>query len=88
VLSDGVVSLIRTYVPLGVGLAVTYLARELGVVLDEDTSAMASSAAVAVVTAVYYAAARALESRWPALGVLLGAAKTPSYPGGEGSARQ
>nr|PZN23927.1 MAG: hypothetical protein DIU75_04190 [Mycolicibacterium hassiacum] len=87
-LSDGVVSLIRTYVPLAVGVAVTYLARKLGVVLDEDTSAMASSAAVAVVTAVYYAAARALESRWPTLGVLLGAARAPSYPGGEGSARQ
>lgn len=78
-LNDGVVSLIRTYVPLGVGLAVTYLAQTFGVVLDEDTSAMASSAAVAIVTAVYYAAARALESRWPALGVLLGASKAPSY---------
>lgn len=87
-LSDGVVSLIRTYVPLAVGVAVTYLARELGVVLDEDTSAAASAVAAAVVTAVYYAAARALESRWPALGVLLGAARAPSYPGGEGSARQ
>jgi len=88
VLNDGVVSLIRTYVPLAVGVAVTYLAQTLGVVLDEDTSATASSAAVAIVTAVYYAAARALESRWPALGVLLGAARAPSYPGGEGSARQ
>nr|PZN20457.1 MAG: hypothetical protein DIU80_20245 [Chloroflexota bacterium] len=87
-MSDAILSLIRTYMPLAVGVAVTYLARELGVVLDEDTSAMASSAAVAVVTAVYYAAARALESRWPALGVLLGAARAPSYPGGEGSARQ
>lgn len=78
-LNDGVVSLIRTYVPLAVGVAVAYLAQTFGVVLDEDTSAMASSAAVAIVTAVYYAAARALESRWPALGVLLGAPKTPSY---------
>jgi len=82
------VSLIRTYVPLAVGVAVAYLARTLGVVLDEDTSAMATSVAVAVVTAVYYAAARALESRWPALGVLLGAPTAPTYPGGEGAARR
>jgi len=83
VLNDGVVSLIRTYVPLAVGVAVTYLAQTFGVVLDEDTSAMASSAAVAIVTAVYYAAARALESRWPALGVLLGANRAPTYPRSE-----
>jgi len=88
VLNDGVVSLIRTYVPLAVGVAVTYLAQTLGVVLDEDTSAMASAVAVAVVTAVYYAAARALESRWPALGVLLGAAKTPAYPARAGEVRR
>lgn len=87
-MNDYVISLIRTWVPVGVGLVITWLARKLGVVLDEDTSAAASAVAAAVVTAVYYAAARALESRWPALGVLLGAPKTPSYPGGEGSARQ
>ncbi|MBX6382010.1 MAG: hypothetical protein IRZ07_03400 [Microbispora sp.] len=87
-MNDYVISLIRTWVPVGVGLVITWLARELGVVLDDDTTATAATVAVAVVTAVYYAAARALESRWPALGVLLGAAKTPAYPARAGEVRR
>jgi TRAP-type C4-dicarboxylate transport system permease small subunit len=77
--SDYIVSLVRTYVPVGVGVALTFLARELGVVLDEDTSAMAATVSVALVSAAWYAAARALEARFPALGVLLGAPRAPEY---------
>lgn len=78
-MSDYIVSLIRTWTPVGVGLALTWLAREANIVLDEDTSAMASAVAVALVSGAWYAVARALEARVPALGVLLGAAKAPAY---------
>jgi hypothetical protein len=82
-MNDYAVSLIRTWVPVGVGFALTWLAREAGIVLDESTGAMATAVAVAVVTGVYYALARAVESQWPGVGrvlVALGAAKAPTYP--------
>lgn len=81
-MDDYVVSIIRTWVPVAVGTALTWLARELGIVLDKDTSAMATAVAVALVIAVYYAAARAVEQRWPAVGrvlVALGLRKSPQY---------
>ena len=82
-MNDYITSLIRTYVPLGVGFALTWLAREAGIVLDDNTSAMATAVAVALVTGAYYAAARAVEQHWPAVGrlfVAFGLAKAPTYP--------
>lgn len=78
-MSDYVVSLIRTAVPAGVAAVLTYLATRWGIGLDEDTSAQIAVGATAVVTAVYYAIVRALETRWPWFGKLLGKAKTPTY---------
>lgn len=77
---DQLISIIRTSVPLGVGLVVTFLATELGIVLDEATSAQAAAVAVTVVSGAYYAAVRALEERWPVAGTLLGSSRAPHYP--------
>lgn len=76
------VSLIRTYVPIVVGVALTWLARKAGIVLDEGTGAMASVVAVAVISAAYYTVARAVEERFPMIGrifVALGFGSAPAY---------
>ena len=77
-MSDFVTSLIRTYVPTGVGIVVAWITAA-GVELEAGTELALSGAIVAVVTAVWYFAARLLEARWPAAGYLLGVAKTPVY---------
>jgi uncharacterized membrane protein (DUF441 family) len=69
------VSLIRTIVPIVVGSIVAELARR-GVDID---GAAVGQAVTAICIAAYYAAARALERRWPAAGWLLGQAKPPTY---------
>lgn len=78
-MSDFVVSAIRTYAPIAVGLALTFLAREAGVVVDTDTEAGLTAGLVGLLSAAWYALARWLESRWPALGWMLGAPKAPTY---------
>jgi hypothetical protein len=81
-LNDYIVSLIRTVVPVGVGAGLAWLARETGIVLDEETGAMATVVAVALCIGAYYALARAVEQRWPGLGrvlVALGAGSAPAY---------
>jgi hypothetical protein len=70
-LGNYLISLIRTFVPVAVGAALTWLATHFGIVLDSHTSAQVTIAAVGLVVAAYYAAARAIERRWPALGRLL-----------------
>lgn len=84
-MSDLIPSLIRTYVPLLVSwLAGLLIAR--GVEVSTETQLALASALGAIVAAVYYAAVRAAEKRWPALGVLLGSKKTPSYGGSDSEA--
>lgn len=79
-MTDYLASLIRTYVPVGVGAFLTWLASNTGVVIDEQTQAQGVLFFGAILTGVYYAAVRALEKRFPAFGVLLGIAKPPVYP--------
>jgi hypothetical protein len=81
IVNDYIVSLIRTWVPVAVGGALTWLASRTGIVLDENTSAMAATVAVALVTTAYYTAARSLEQKWPRLGralLTLGLTKAPA----------
>ena len=78
-LHDYLVSLIRTAVPAGVGLALAWLARETGIVLPEDLSAELTLAAAGAAIGAYYAAVRALEVRWPWVGRLLGSRRQPVY---------
>jgi hypothetical protein len=76
-------SIIRTYVPIAVGALASWLLT-VGLELDADGQAGLIVFLTGLSQAVYYAAVRALETRWPGVGVLLGAAKTPdAYSKGE-----
>lgn len=68
-------SLIRTYVPLLVGLFGPALTNALGLTDAEVTATL-----VVVITAVYYAVVRVVETYvTPKIGVLLGYVKQPVY---------
>lgn len=76
---DQLASLIRTWVPIGVGFALTLLARKYGIVIDDTISTSLTTGLAALVAAVYFAVVRALETRWKPLGWLLGLAVAPKY---------
>jgi hypothetical protein len=78
-LSNFVLSLVRTWVPIGVGFALTWLASTLKIVVDPSSQAGLVALCVAVLSAGYYFLARLLEKQFPWLGVLLGAAAKPTY---------
>ena len=78
-LTDYIVSLIRTYVPAAVAGLVAWLAANYNIVLPDDTSAALALGVAGLVLAVYYGLVRALEQRWPWFGKLLGASKQPVY---------
>lgn len=84
-LSDYLVSLWRTIVPTGVAALLTWLAVNYGIVLDENTSAQLAVGVTGLVLAVYYGVVRALETRWPWFGKLLGTSKQPVYDEPAGS---
>jgi hypothetical protein len=89
-MSDFITSLIRTWVPIGVGAFVTWLATNYNVVIPEDASSSLVVGAMGLITALYYAAARAVEKAYPWLGRLLvglGAGKAPEYPAVPGTSR-
>jgi hypothetical protein len=52
------------------------------------TEADLTTAVTALVTGVYYVAARLLEQRWPAAGVLLGSRRQPAYPDVQAAAKK
>jgi len=76
-MNDYVVSLIRTLVPVAVGALVAWLAT---IGFDIDSEALVAPI-TGILIAVYYAAARWAESRWPAAGALLGRKAAPTYGG-------
>ena len=78
-MSDTVTGYVRTYVPILVGSVISWLFVTYGVVVSDDIRAQAVAAVTGAVIALYYAAARTLEKKWPVLGKLLGSAKTPTY---------
>lgn len=81
-ISDFVLSLVRTYVPIGLGLLLTLLARNYDIVIDEATSAGLVAGMVGLVSACWYVLARLLESKWAFLSLLLGTppkVSTPTY---------
>jgi membrane associated rhomboid family serine protease len=75
-MNDVVVSQIRTWVPLVVGLLLARLT-EWGIT-DVDGEALISALTVGL-SGAYYALARALEGRFSWARYLLGVSKTPSY---------
>lgn len=75
-LSDQIGREIRTWVPVGVGIGLTFIARTLGLVIDEATSASLTLLFVGIVQAMYHLAAAWLESINPIFGWLLGVPKS------------
>ena len=80
-MSDYLISMIRTVVPVGVGAVLSWLAVRAGIVVDEQTKAGLLVAFTGLAVAVYYGVVRALELRWPWFGRLLGSKAAPTYPG-------
>lgn len=78
-LRDRFASIVRTGVPYLIGLGLTWLGRETGIVLDEDNSAELTAWAAFLAGTAYYAVVRWAEARWPRVGWLLGLARTPTY---------
>lgn len=86
-MNDFIISLIRTWVPVGIGAFITWLATNYDIVVPADASSSLVVGVAALVIAVYYALARAVEKAFPALGRLLvglGAGKAPQYPAVDG----
>ena len=77
-MSDFLISLVRTWIPTGVGVAVAWLSA-YGLELSQENEVAIAGGIVALVSGLYYWGARALESRWPAFGILLGVKKQPPY---------
>jgi hypothetical protein len=69
-------SLIRTWVPIIVGAFAAWLLVR-GIELDARTQTGLIVSLTGVLQALYYTIARVLETRFPGVGVFLGAAKSP-----------
>jgi hypothetical protein len=77
-LSDYVISLIRTWVPLIIGAVAAWLVAR-GLNFGPATEAGAITALTGAITGVYYAIVRGLEMKFPFLGFLLGHTAKPHY---------
>jgi hypothetical protein len=85
--SDFVKSLIRTWTPIGVGASLTWLATNYDLVIDDTASSSLVVGLAALLTALYYTLARAVEKAFPQLGAILvglGVGKAPQYPAADG----
>lgn len=79
-MSDLFTSIVRTIVPMIVGSIASFLATK-GIELDAATLAGLSTFLAGLFSALYYIIVRALEQKYPNLGILLGSKKTPEYTG-------
>lgn len=77
-MSDLIASIIRTAVPSIVGIIVGWLTT-LGVTLPKQQEENLSLLIAFAAGLLWYVIVRALEQKWPALGVLLGVPKQPAY---------
>ena len=76
-MSDFLIAQIRTYVPMAVGAALTWL---LNYGLDiTSVEGEAVRVMTAALSAVYYFLVRWGAEKWPQLGILLGVNKAPEY---------
>lgn len=74
-----ITSQIRTYVPVAVGVFLSWLLSR-GIVLDEQTTNGLVAFLTGVLIAIYYFVARLIERKYPQAGqLLLGSAKQPTY---------
>lgn len=75
-LNDTIIGFIRTYVPVGVGVFLTWLGQATMIDIDRDG---AVALAVGIVIALYYLVARLLVKIHPVFGWLLGNPHAPQY---------
>lgn len=83
--SSKIISYIRTYTPIWVGLGLAYLANRWGIVVDEETSVALGLGLAGLLQTIYYWVARQLEARFPKFGWLLGNPAQPTYPTAPGA---
>lgn len=74
-LRDFLVSCIRTAVPAGVGLVLAHF----GINALDIAGVPLQTVVTAVAIMAYYSGVRALEAKWPKVGILLGWTVAPSY---------
>lgn len=79
-LQNYLISHARTFAPIAVGAVLAWLAVRFGLEVDGEAQAGLTVLVTGLIQAGYYALARALEQRWPLLGVLLGVPAKPRYP--------
>lgn len=77
-MSDAIIALIRTIVPIIVGSFITWLSLS-GVELDPETGAATATALTGLISSAYYAFVKFLSSNYPAAGWLLGYPAQPTY---------
>lgn len=74
-------STIRTWVPVGVGSIVTWVAAHWDIVIPKHASSTFVIFSTAAVTAAYYIGARLVEKKWPRVGrILLALGLTKAKP--------
>jgi hypothetical protein len=78
-MSNFLVSLIRTWVPVGVGSVFGWLLSLDVFNVSAEDQAEVTAAVVAGSIALYFAGVRIVERKWPKVGWLLGVAKQPEY---------
>lgn len=78
-MTNFLISLIRTYVPILVGSLISFLVVNYGFVVDESITAQLVAGLTGVIIAGYYLLARVLERKFPHFGFLLGTGAVPVY---------
>lgn len=78
-INDTALGYVRTYVPYFIGLVLGWILVRTGINLHGPTEAALGAFLVAAVTNLYYLAVRFGEVKYPLLGVLIGAPRTPVY---------
>ena len=78
-INDRLIALIRTYVPYAVGAAAAWVFATFALDLRGDVEAAVVAFSIPVVQNLYYLVVRVAETRFPAVGVLLGISRVPAY---------
>ena len=78
-MTNFLISLIRTYVPIAIGSIISFLVVQYGFVVDESVTSQLVAGLTGFLIAAYYLGARILERKFPQLGFLLGTSAVPVY---------
>jgi len=77
-MSDAIIALVRTIVPIAVGAFITWLSL-LGVELDPEIAAATVTALTGLIASAYYAVVKVVSVNVPWVGWLLGYPANPTY---------